>query len=848
MGEVYRARDGRLGRDVALKVIDATLAADVSRVRRFEQEARAAGQLNHPNILAVHDTGTHAGVPFIVTELLEGETLRGRLMAGPMPPRKAIDAARQVAEGLAAAHEKGIVHRDVKPDNLFLTTDGRVKILDFGIAKLTAPAEEGGQRTGLPTDTAAGTVVGTARYMSPEQIRGESVDGRSDIFSLGIVLYEMLTGRPAFAGETTPETMAAILKEEPAHTLPADVPPALARIVSRCLEKKREARFQSARDLAFGLDVLSDTRASPVAADGQARRRWRTVLGVAIVVLSLAAAVASWLLKDTTSSFDRLLAKATFTPFTNFDGSELDAAISPDGKFVVFLSDRDGPFHAWLKHVSTGSLANLTPGAADQKNPGPVRSVGFAANGAEVWLSAVPGRRLSLVPFVGGGAPRAFLPERTLNVVWSPDGSRLVYFTNNPGDPIFVADATGGNARQIFVGSGGPGDHNHYPAWSPDGQWIYFTHGTQSVAEFDVWRIPSSGGTAERLIEQHSDIRYLTPIDDRTVLFVAPDQDRSGPWLWALDVKQKAAHRVSVGLERYLSVAASADGRRLVAAVAKSSAGLWRVPILDHLAEEADVTAYPVPTGRGLAPRFSKTSLFYLSSAGAADGLWRLQDGKAVEIWKGSDGALFEPAGVSPQADRLVIVLTRHGKRRVTLMSADGAEPRSLAEGIDVRGTPAWSPNGEWIVSGGIDAQGPGLFRIPVDGSTPIRLASGTAFDPVVSPDGNLIVYAGLQAAFARLHAVRPDGSPVTLPAISVPSGGGGRCRFLPNGNLVYMRGVPAAPEFWLLDRATNTSRLLTRLSNPATTTTFDITPDGASIVFDRVREHSDLVLIDLPR
>ena len=226
MGEVYRARDSRLDREVALKIVDATLAADASRVRRFEQEARAAGQLNHPNILAVHDTGLHAGVPYIVSELLEGETLRSRLTTGPMSPRKAIDAAGQIAEGLAAAHDRGIVHRDVKPDNLFITTDGRVKILDFGIAKLTAPSDENGVRTGLPTDTAAGTVVGTAGYMSPEQIRGETVDARSDIFSLGLVLYEMLTGRPPFRRATAADSMAAILKEEPADPLPADVPPA----------------------------------------------------------------------------------------------------------------------------------------------------------------------------------------------------------------------------------------------------------------------------------------------------------------------------------------------------------------------------------------------------------------------------------------------------------------------------------------------------------------------------------------------------------------------------------------------------------------------------------------------
>src|SRR5262245_52344109 len=319
MGEVYRARDPRLGREVALKLIPETFATDASRLSRFEQEARAAGQLNHPNILAVYDIGTHAGAPYIVSELLDGESIRDRLRGGPLPTRKAVDYARQIAAGLAAAHDKGIIHRDIKPDNLFITSDGRIKILDFGIAKLTRPGDERSGTTSSPTATAEGMVVGTAGYMSPEQVRGEAVDARSDIFSVGTVLHEMLTGRPPFARGTAAETMAAVLNEDPKEPLPSSVPAALARIAARCLEKTREMRFQSARDLAFGLEVLSDTgaTASPAAGRG-APRRWRTTQAVAVVVLTIITAVASWLTWGTSPpSIETRLAKATYTPLTS---------------------------------------------------------------------------------------------------------------------------------------------------------------------------------------------------------------------------------------------------------------------------------------------------------------------------------------------------------------------------------------------------------------------------------------------------------------------------------------------------------------------------------------------------
>src|SRR5262252_10439441 len=260
MGEVYRGRDPRLGRDVAIKVLPASFSKDPDRLKRFEQEARAAGVLNHPNVTIVYDIGTHDGAPYVVQEFLEGETLRSQLASGRFAPRKAIDYTIQIAQGLAAAHEKGIVHRDLKPENLFVTKDGRVKILDFGLAKLTQ-VEGAAAASNVATATEPGVVMGTLGYMSPEQVKAKPADARSDIFALGAILYEMLSGQRAFRGDSAAETMAAILKEDPPDlsVTNQDISPGLERLVHHCLEKNPERRFQSASDIAFDLESLSVT-------------------------------------------------------------------------------------------------------------------------------------------------------------------------------------------------------------------------------------------------------------------------------------------------------------------------------------------------------------------------------------------------------------------------------------------------------------------------------------------------------------------------------------------------------------------------------------------------------------
>jgi len=412
---------------------------------------------------------------------------------------------------------------------------------------------------------------------------------------------------------------------------------------------------------------------------------------------------------------------------------------------------------------------------------------------------------------------------------------------------MFVADRSGANARQIFVDK--PGLHNHFPTWSPDGRWIYFVHGTPDTRDMDLYRIDPAGGNPERLTQRDTDIADPAPVGNRTVFYVARDGDGSGPWLWAFDLKSRDSRRVSVGLEQYTSVEASADGRRLVATISNPVAGLWTVPIFDRVAEERDVKPFTVQNVRALAPRFGGSSLFYLSSLGAGDGLWRLRNGETTEIWKGADGALLETPAVSPDGGRVAIVLRRNGKGQLHVLSADGAELQPIAEGIDAKGTSCWSPDAKWIVTGGSDATGLGLFKIPLEGGSPVRLVSGTALNPVWSPDGTLIVYAGTNVrTFAPLLAIRPDGTSVKLPDIILRRLGE-RVRFLPDGKgLLYMQGLLASQDFWLLDLASMKSRPLTRLQNRAAMRTFDITSDGKQIVFDRLRENSQVVMIDLPK
>ncbi len=344
MGEVYRARDARLSREVAVKVLPPQFSADSDRLRRFEQEARAAGMLNHPNILSIYDIGTENDTVYVVSELLSGETLRERMGGSALPLRKAIEFSLQIAHGLGAAHEKGIVHRDLKPENIFITSDGRVKILDFGLAKLAdpTPSEEQSRMQTVDPNTKPGVVLGTIGYMSPEQVRGRPTDHRSDIFAFGAILYEMLTGKRAFQRDSTADSMSAILKEDPPEIsrVNSGIPPSLERVVRHCLEKNPEERFQSARDLAFDLEMISDTSGtSPTQTTTVApsRKVYRSIGAAALLLAALAAAY--FVGRQSGSKTDEIAVVVSETGFKRLTfrrGYVSAARFAPDGQSVIY--------------------------------------------------------------------------------------------------------------------------------------------------------------------------------------------------------------------------------------------------------------------------------------------------------------------------------------------------------------------------------------------------------------------------------------------------------------------------------------------------------------------------------
>lgn len=462
MGEVYLARDTRLDREVAIKVLPASVAADADRIRRFTEEARAVATLSHPNILAIHDIGQDNGVHYLVTELLKGESLRDALKHGPLSPRRSIEIAVQVSSGLAAAHQKGVVHRDLKPENIFLTRDGHAKILDFGLAKMqrtAAAAAEGATQTSSHTEP--GTVMGTATYMAPEQVRGEGVDHRADIFSLGLILYEMLAGGPAFKRDSSVETMTAILKEDaPEFPATTHVPPAVERIVRRCLEKSPDQRFQSAKDMAFALEAMSGSSSQQrQVLEKMPRTRWVIPTLATAAIVALIAMIALFAMRSPSG------APTKVTQLTFRYGYIRTARFTPDGKGVVYGAMWDGgAMQVYQGRADSSDSQAIPTDKADLLSISKSGELALALN-RRFLAPWVPVGTLARVPLLGG-TPRPVF-EEVLDADWSPDGSGLAIIYRSHGR--FRLEYPIG--KVLYENAG----YLSHVRFSPDGKVIAFT-------------------------------------------------------------------------------------------------------------------------------------------------------------------------------------------------------------------------------------------------------------------------------------------------------------------------------------------------------------------------------------
>jgi Tol biopolymer transport system component len=546
------------------------------------------------------------------------------------------------------------------------------------------------------------------------------------------------------------------------------------------------------------------------------------------------------------------IADARFQSVTDFGGVEQDAAVSRDGHFVAFLSDRDGQMDVWVTQVGSGEFHNLTHGSIPELVNPSIRTLGFSPDGSLVtfWVRKPGGSKggdigIWAAPTLSG-EPRLYL-EGVAEFDWSHDGSRLTYHTPGPGDPLFVSDGrVRSESRQIFTASAGL--HSHFPLWAPDAAFIYFVQGSLPD-KLDIWRVGATGGTPERITSHNGRVSYPVLLDRRTLIYLASDPDGSGPWLYSMDVEHRIPHRLTSGLDRYTSLAASADGRRLVATLASPKRTLWRVRISDSPVAVSTAARIPLTTSTGFSPRLGPDYLLYVSVTGTSESIWKLANGTGTELWSGLGARIFGGPAIAPDGSSIAFSVRQHGQTLLYVMQADGTNARIVAESLDLQGAPAWAPDGQSITSAADDHGVPHLFRVPVDGRSPALFVREYAVDPAWAPDGRFVVYSGpdIGTTFS-VKAATADAVAHPLPVLTLTRGARHLTFLNGGGALVLLRGEIQHKNLWLIDLETGAERQLTILPPDFDIRDFDISRDGAEIVLERVQEHSEVVLLDLPR
>jgi len=850
MGEVWKAKDTRLDRFVAVKVLPEHLSKHPESLARFEREAKAVAALNHPNITGIFDIGNTDGTAFVAMELLEGKSLRTRLEQGPLTPKKATELAIQMAQGLAAAHEKGVVHRDLKPDNLWITNEGRLKILDFGLAK-QLPTMGAGSDSFVPTaaispghNTEKGMILGTLGYMSPEQVRGEAVDARADLFSFGVVLFEMLTGKRAFARATASDTMAAILRDDPPEWdgTSRPIPLALRRIIDHCLEKAPSHRFQDARDVVFALESLSSPESTaPITApfapqNRQTTRIWAT-LAAALV---LGSAVAGWFLRG------RLVPQEPHTPVAvrmlTSSGHDASPTASPDGRTIAFTSDRDGRLRIWLKQLKGGGELALTAGGDNHPR--------FSPDGSSILFIHTEGAENSLYR-VGllGTDPRKVVASANSGD-WSPKGDQIVFLRDRTEGPEIVTSIltiqAGGGAERLVAQIRNQIVSN--PRWSPDGRAIAFTNSSVQLggSEAKVFVVDVDSGNVKTfpVANRQGAISTLVWISSEEFLYFQSESVTGN----GTAVSPSKAYRQSASTGVSRAVFWSPTSGRVVDLLPDG-----RV-IFDGMAGRQNLREYSLtgkPGPRWLTrgnindrqPIYSRDGewVIFSSNRSGSLNLWAVSPRMGTIRSITDDEKQDWDPGVTQDGKHLLWSSNRSGAFEVWRANLDGTDAHQVTQdGVDAE-NPNQTPDGKWIIYMSGNSQHPGLWKIHPDGTGATRLVPGTNMVvPDLSPDGQVVAY--LHTATAIRFARVEDGAAIPF---TIPVSGGvnaivsqGRARWTPDGRHLLFTDTDAHGRFgvsiqdYVPGKDTRASRRpLAGFDPDWITESLGISPDGTKVV-----------------